>query len=132
MLQQWPPSLLFRFLMFLLNYLVICCEVQESNLVSSAYETEMIFRFTHPQYMYLKYPQPPLSTLSSQGVALLCFKPKLTLWEWYWVAGVGFEPHDLQVMSLTSYLCSTPQFMQSLFIYRFDCNYGYIITENVF
>ena len=25
------------------------------------------------------------------------------------VAGVGFEPHDLRVMSPTSYLCSTPQ-----------------------
>ena len=34
------------------------------------------------------------------------------------VAGVGLEPHDLQVMGLVSYLCSTPQF--------------YIKTENVF
>ena len=34
------------------------------------------------------------------------------------VAGVGLEPHDLQVMSLVSYLCSTPQF--------------YIKAENVF
>ena len=31
------------------------------------------------------------------------------------VAGVGFEPHDLQVMSLTSYLCSTPQCYIRLF-----------------
>ena len=34
------------------------------------------------------------------------------------VAGVGLEPHDLQVMGLVSYLCSTPQF--------------YIKTENIF
>ena len=30
---------------------LICCEAQESNLVSSAYETEMIIRFTRPQYI---------------------------------------------------------------------------------
>ena len=27
------------------------------------------------------------------------------------VAGVGFERHGLQVMSLTSYLCSTPRYI---------------------
>lgn len=32
-----------------------------------------------------------------------------TVLYWHLVAGVGFEPHGLQVMSLTSYLCSTPQ-----------------------
>lgn len=26
------------------------------------------------------------------------------------VAGVGFEPHDLKVMGLASYHCSTPQY----------------------
>ena len=48
------------------------------------------------------------------------------------VAGVGIEHHDLQIMRLLSYLCYTLQFMQSLFIYRFDCNYGYVIQKTFF
>ena len=46
----------------------------------SAWEADIIAVILHSHY-YCNL-QPPLSTLSSQGVTLLYFNPNLTLWEW--------------------------------------------------
>ena len=57
----------------------LSCEAQESNLVSLAYETKMIIRFTRPQYILVEIigVEPMTLCLQSRCSSQLSYTPNI-------------------------------------------------------